>query len=361
VLSRNCHALRGEPGRLCAALTSSTLVEKGDPSDGSLDSGNPLEDFVSPVRPVLAGVLLGVLGLAGCGQGQDNGGAAASSSAPPVAASPAVFPVTVQAGNGPVTIARRPEKIVSLSPTATENLFAVGAGGQVVAVDDQSDYPAGVPKTTLSGFKPNAEAIIARAPDLVVLANDIGGIVAKLGKVGVPVLLEPSATKLDDAYDQITDLGAATGNAATAQEVVTGMRRQLDELVAAAPKGKALTYYHELDSTPYSVTSRTFIGQIYGLFGLTDIADQAPAAAGDFPKLSAEFVAKADPDLIFLADTRCCGQNRAALAKRPGWGALSAVKNDRVVPLDDDIASRWGPRVVDFARTVGAAVRKAAG
>jgi iron complex transport system substrate-binding protein len=312
----------------------------------------------------LAGALLGVLGLAGCGQTQDTG-SGATASAPPAAPSPAspasAFPVTVQAGNGQVTIAKRPEKIVSLSPTATENLFAIGAGSQVVAVDDQSTYPAGAPKTTLSGFKPNAEAIVARQPDLVVLANDIGGIVAKLGKIGVPVLLEPAATKLDEAYDQIADLGAATGNAAKAREVATGMKRQLGELVAAAPKGKALTYYHELDSTPYSATSRTFIGQVYGLFGLTNIADQAPASAGDFPKLSAEFVAKADPDLIFLADTRCCGQNRDSLAKRPGWSGLSAVKNDRVVSLDDDIASRWGPRVVDFARTVAAAVQKAAG
>ncbi|GIH79710.1 ABC transporter substrate-binding protein [Planobispora longispora] len=317
-----------------------------------------------PVRTSLAGALLGVLALAGCGQsstGAPQGDAATASGAPSAASSEAgAFPVTVEAGNGPVVIAERPERIVSLSPTATESLFAVGAGAQVVAVDDQSNHPAEAPKTDLSGFKPNAEAIIAQKPDLVVLANDIDGIVAKLAKVNVPVLLEPAATKLDEAYDQITDLGAATGNTAKAQEVVTGMKKKIDEVVAAAPKDKKLTYYHELDTTPYSVTSSTFLGQVYALFGLTNIADKAPDLAGGYPKLSAEFVAQADPDLVFLGDTKCCGQNKDTLAKRPGWSKLSAIKNDRVVGLDDDIASRWGPRVADLAEQVGAAVEKAA-
>ncbi|GAA3119657.1 ABC transporter substrate-binding protein [Streptosporangium carneum] len=321
-----------------------------------------------PVRTAFAGALLGVLTLAGCGQNsapQGTTASAAPTSATPSASSATAFagsdgfPVTVQAGNGPVVVQSRPERIVSLSPTATESLFAVGAGSQVVAVDDQSDYPAQTPKSALSGFKPNVEAIVEKKPDLVVLANDIDGVVAKLGKLGVPVLLEPAATKLDEAYDQIADLGAATGNTAKAQEVVTGMRKQIDDLAAAAPKDKKLTYYHELDSTPYSATSTTFIGQIYGLFGLTNIADKAPEAAGGYPKLSAEFVAKADPDLVFLADTKCCGQSKETLAKRPGWSGLSALKKDQVVLLDDDIASRWGPRVVDLAKQVGDVVRKA--
>nr|WP_221475639.1 ABC transporter substrate-binding protein [Sphaerisporangium rubeum] len=309
----------------------------------------------------VAGLVLGLPVLAGCGASDP---APAASTAAPAPASPAAtagtFPVTVQAGNGAVTVAARPSRVVSLSPSATEMLFAVGAGPQVVAVDDQSTFPAEAPKTDLSGYKPNAEAIIATKPDLVVLANDTGGIVAALGKVGVPVLLEPAAVKLDDSYDQMTDLGAATGNTAKAQEAVTAMRQRIDTLTAAAPKDKKLTFYHELDSTPYSVTSTTFIGQIYGLFGLVNIADEAPDPAGGYPKLSGEFVVKADPDLVFLADTKCCGQNKETLAKRPGWGGLSAIAKDQVVLLDDDIASRWGPRVADLIETVGAAVAKAA-
>lgn len=308
-----------------------------------------------PVRTVFAGVLLGLPALAGCGQ---NSTESVSSATPAATVAPG-FPVTVQAGNGPVVIPSRPERIVSLSPSATESLFAVGAGPQVVAVDDQSNHPAEAPRSDLSGFQPNVEAIIARKPDLIVLSNDTDGVVAKLGKLNVPVLLEPAAGRLDEAYDQIADLGAATGNKARSTELVAGMRKQIEELAAAAPKGKNLTYYHELDKTPYSATSTTFIGQIYGLFGLTNIADKAPEAAGGYPKLSAEFVAKADPDLVFLADTKCCGQSRETLAKRPGWSKLSAIKNDRVVALDDDVASRWGPRVVDLAKQVGDAVQKA--
>ncbi|NUT40724.1 MAG: ABC transporter substrate-binding protein [Thermoactinospora sp.] len=311
--------------------------------------------------------MLGALALAGCGQNSASApspSASAPTSAPAPAPSSeapaAAFPVTVEAGNGSVSIAKKPERIVSLSPTATETLFAIGAGAQVVAADDQSNFPAEAPKTALSGYKPNVEAIVAHKPDLVVVANDTDKIVAELGKLNVPVLLEPAAMKLEEAYDEILDLGAATGNGDQAEELVNTMKSQLTELAAAAQKDKKLTYYHELDQTPYAATSTTFIGQIYSLFGLENIADKAPDAAGGYPKLSAEFVAQADPQLIFLADVKCCQQSKETLAKRPGWSKLSAIKNDQVIQLDDDIASRWGPRIVDLARNIADAVGKAA-
>ncbi|MFI7700719.1 ABC transporter substrate-binding protein [Nonomuraea sp. NPDC049480] len=312
-----------------------------------------------PVRTAFAGALLGTLVLAGCGQ---TGTTATPTSAPTSsAAAPAAegFPVTIEAGNGKVTLTKKPERIVSLSATHTETLFAIGAGPQVVAVDDQSNHPPEAPKTDLSGFKPNVEAIVAKKPDLVIVSDDLDKVVAELGKLNVPVLLEPAATKIDEAYEEIAELGAATGNKAKADEVVAGMKTAMDKLAAQAPKDKKLTFYHELDQTPYAATSQTFIGQIYAMFGLTNIADKAPDAAGGYPKLSAEFVAQADPDLIFLADVKCCQQNKEALAKRPGWKNLSAIKNDRVILLDDDVASRWGPRIVELAETIGAAVSKA--
>ncbi|MGW3343863.1 ABC transporter substrate-binding protein [Nonomuraea rubra] len=311
-----------------------------------------------PVRTAFAGALLGTLLLAGCGQGGTTTTASAPTTTAP-ASSPGAFPVTIEAGNGKVTITKKPERIVSLSATHTETLFAIGAGPQVIAVDEQSNYPPEAPKTDLSGFKPNVEAIVAQKPDLVIVSDDLDKVVAELGKVNVPVLLQPAATKLDEAYEEIAELGAATGNQAKADEVVAGMKAAIDELAAKAPKDKRLTYYHELDTTPYAATSKTFLGQIYGLFGLTNIADKAPDAAGGYPKLSAEFVAQADPDLIFLADVKCCKQSKDTLAERPGWQNLSAIKNDQVVQLDDDIASRWGPRVVDLAEAIGAAVSKA--
>ena len=266
------------------------------------------------------------------------------------------FPVTVKAANGAVRLPTRPERIVSLSPTATEMLFAVEAGPQVEAVDDQSDYPPQAPRTKLSGFKPNVEAIAAAEPDLVLVSNDTGGLVAALGRLKVPVLLLPAATTLDDSYRQLEQIGVATGHVAEAAGVVAQMQQGIAAAVAAAPKRPDLSVYHELDPSGYSATSKTFIGAVYQQFGLRNIADQAPAAAGDYPQLSAEFVVSADPDLIMLADTRCCGQSAKTVAARPGWPAIAAVQNKGVVALDDDVASRWGPRVVQLARQVGAAV-----
>ncbi|MEO3871352.1 ABC transporter substrate-binding protein [Nonomuraea sp. B12E4] len=313
-----------------------------------------------PVRTVFAGALLGTLVLAGCGQNAPTAPTPAPEKPAASGSAPAAgFPVTIEAGNGQVTIPKKPERIVSLSATHTETLFAIGAGPQVVAVDDRSNYPPEAPRTDLSGFKPNVEAIVAQKPDLVVLSDDIDRIATELGKVNVPVLVEPAATKLDEAYSEISELGAATGNLAKADEVVSDMKTAMDRLAAEAPKDKKLTYYHELDQTPYAATSQTFIGQIYAMFGLTNIADRAPDAAGGYPKLSAEFVAQADPDLIFLADVKCCRQSKETLAARPGWKNLSAVKNDKVIQLDDDLASRWGPRVVELAQAIGAAVAAA--
>ncbi|MFC5747781.1 ABC transporter substrate-binding protein [Actinomadura rugatobispora] len=303
-----------------------------------------------PLRALGAALLIGVVTLAaGCGSGDgDDGGQAGAGGGA----------VTVQAANGAVTIPATPKRIVSLSPTHTETLFAIGAGPQVVAVDEYSNHPANAPKTKLSGFKPNAEAIIGHKPDLVVLSDDMDGIVKALEKVKVPVLLEPSATKLDEAYDEILDLGAATGRSAEAKRLTDDMRTRIQRTVAASSKGKGLTYYHELDNQLHTVTSKTFIGQVYGLFGLENIADKAEKAAGGYPQLSREYLVKSDPDLVFLGDTKCCGQNAAAVAKRPGWQDLTSVKKGGVIELDDDIASRWGPRLPEFVQAIGDAVQK---
>jgi iron complex transport system substrate-binding protein len=253
-----------------------------------------------------------------------------------------------------------PQRIVSLSPTATEDLFAIGAGKQVVAVDDQSDYPAGAPKTKLSGYTPNAEAVAGYNPDLVVISNDANGLVAALHKLHIHVLLQPAATKLTDAYAQITALGAATGHQAQARRVVAGMKQRIASAVASLPaSAKGLSVYHELEPDLYSVTSKTFIGQIYTMLGLRDIADAAKGAGSGYPKLSAEYIVASNPDVIVLADSVCCGQTAAKVAKRPGWSNINAVKNGDIVAVNDDIASRWGPRVVDFVRIVAARVKAA--
>jgi iron complex transport system substrate-binding protein len=268
------------------------------------------------------------------------------------------FPADVEAANGTVTIDAPPERIVSLSPTATEMIYAIGAGDQVVAVDDFSNYPEGTPMTDLSGFEPNVEAITTYDPDLVVLSFDANDVVAGLERVDIPVLEYPAAASLDESYDQITQLGIATGHSGEAADVVEDMRADIDDLAdQAAEHDGPLTYYHELDDQLHTATSGTFIGQVYALAGLENVADQADDGTG-YPQVSAELLLQSDPDMIFLAD-EAAGVDAAAVAARPGWGDVTAVRNGDIVELDPDITSRWGPRVVEFLRTVVKATSEA--
>jgi iron complex transport system substrate-binding protein len=300
------------------------------------------------VHRSVGGIAAVLLLLASCGE---TAPPQAGPTDPPSASTP--FPVTIDG----LTIVTQPERIVSLSPTATEMLFAIGAGDQVEAVDDQSNFPADAPVTDLSGFEPNVEAIASYEPDLVVYSTEPGDLGAALDGLGIPALVQPAATTLDDVYEQIDQLGRATGNDSEAEDVVDGMRAEIDSITGSIePPSEPVTFYHELDDTYYSVTSSTFIGQLYSLVGLRNIADQAKGAGGGYPQLSAEYIIDADPDLIFLADTKCCGQSRKTVAKRPGWDRIAAVRNGGVIPLDDDVASRWGPRVVEYLRQIAKAV-----
>ena len=291
-------------------------------------------------------VLAAVVSAAALGGCSSSKAVKAAASPSPVAA--ATFPATIQATNGPVTLAARPSRIVSLSASLTEDLFAIGAGPQVVAVDDQSNYPTGVPKTSLSGFTPNVEAIAGYRPDLVVVSDDVKGLVGQLKALSIPTLLEPAPSNLDGSYAQITQLGAASGHTSEAAGLVQTMKGKVTGLLAKLPKrAKPLTYYYELDQTLFTVTSHTFVGNLFTAAGMVDIADRAGSST-DYPQLNAETLLSNNPDLIFLADTKCCGQSVATVSARPGYSTIAAVKNGRVVALDDDIASRWGPRVTDL-------------
>jgi iron complex transport system substrate-binding protein len=261
----------------------------------------------------------------------------------------------IEAANGTVEIPARPEAIISLSPTATEMLFVIGAGDQVVAVDEFSYYPEEAPVTDLSGYTPNLEAIGAYAPDLVVVANDLDGIVGALEAVGIPVLLLPAAAEFADVYDQLRALGIATGNEESAVEAASTLESEIQAAIDAAGNGAdGLTVYHELDPTLYSITSTTFIGLVYATFGLENIADPADVDGFGYPQLSAEYVIEADPDLIFVTD--CCGDTPETVAERPGWDNVSAVSRGAVTVVDDDVSSRWGPRLVEFFRAVSDAI-----
>lgn len=301
-------------------------------------------------RPIRAATLALLLAATAAACGDDDGTDAATGPDDGSGAE-ATFPVDVETANGPVTIEERPEQIVSLSATHTEMLFAVGAGDQVEAVDEYSTYPDDAPVTDLSGFEPNVESVAGYDPDLVVISYDANDLVSGLEALDIPVIEMPAAATLDDTYEQIDVIGDATGHADGADEVVGQMRSEIDELVARVPeRAEPVTYYHEIDDQMHTATSATFIGGIYALAGLENIADPADDGSG-YPQISAELILEADPDVIFLADSTG-GVTPETVAARPGWDGLTAVSGDRVIALDPDVSSRWGPRVVDFLRTV---------
>jgi cobalamin transport system substrate-binding protein len=273
---------------------------------------------------------------------------------PALAALAAFLFLAPAAAAGP---AAAPTRIVSLSPTATESLFAIGAGKQVIAVDNQSDYPKRAPRTKLSGYTPNVEAIAGYRPDLVVLSGDPGGVVESLRKLGIRVILQPAARDLPGAYAEIRQLGRVTGRVKAANALVARMKRQIARAVASTPKAR-LSVYHELTPDYYSATSKTFIGRIYKLFGLRNIADAADSSGTGYPQLSGEYIVSSNPSLIVLADTRCCGQSASTVAGRPGWSALAAIRTRAVVAIDDSVASRWGPRIVNFVNAVAKVLKR---
>ena len=257
--------------------------------------------------------------------------------------------VPVSGGSESIEVA---ERIISLSPTATEILFAIGAGEQVVAVDDQSNFPSNAPVTDLSGYTPNVEAIAAYDPDLVVTSYDPGDLVDGLNVLGIKPLIQSAAMTLEDTYSQIIELGELTGHSKEAEK----LNKEIQSSVSSVtPSGNGLTYYHEVDNTLYSTTSKTFLGQLYDLLGLVNIADPADEDGFGWPQLSSEFIVDTDPDLIFLADADL-GESPQTVSSRPGWSSMQAVSEGRIIVLDTDIASRWGPRVVDFLEQVESAI-----
>ena len=263
------------------------------------------------------------------------------------------FSVTIQTDGGTWTLDSPPQRIVSLSPAATEILFAIGAGPQVVAVDNWSTYPPEAPTTDLSGFDPNIEAIASYEPDLVVIANDTGDLVAGLVALDIPVLVSATPFDISGGYGAVAALGAVTGHVTEAREVVETMRGDMAAALANAPD-VAIRVYHELDSTYYAVSSNSFIGAVYAALGAANIADEADTEGYGYPQLTEEYIIEADPQLIVItAQTAYTAEDVAA---RAGWESVSAVRNGRVLVVNADIASRWGPRLPQFVAATAEAL-----
>ena len=266
------------------------------------------------------------------------------------------YPLTVKFGGYVTKIPKKPTKIVSLSPSATEIFYALGAGPQIHAVDSLSNFPTNAPISQISAFEPNVEAVIAKKPDLVLLSVESmksSQTRDALMKFGIPVLMEKAPLTLKDVYAENTILARVTDRQAAGIKLNSSMAKSIKNIVAKAKKSTKVRIFHELDDTYYSVTSKTFIGKVYKKFGAVNIADAASGAdSSGYPQLSAEYLVKSDPQVIFLADAQY-GVTADSVSKRAGWSQISAVKNNKIVVLPADIPSRWGPRLVNFYRLIG--------
>jgi iron complex transport system substrate-binding protein len=285
----------------------------------------------------------------------------ASLLASPAQAATTKYPITVKFGGYTTKIAKKPMKIISLSPSATEIFFAIGAGAQILAVDDYSNYPTNAPVSEISGYQPNVEAIFAKKPDLVLLSvtsMKAPQVRNALVKLGIPVLMQPAPLNLDDVFTENTILGRVTDRQAAASKLNTSMSKAIKKVIAKAKKNSKIRIFHEIDDTYYSATSETFIGKVYKDFGAINVADAAAGAdSSGYPQLSPEYLLKSDPQVVFLADAQY-GVSADSVTKRAGWSQISAVKNKKIVELPADIPSRWGPRLVDFYKLIGASLAK---
>ena len=234
----------------------------------------------------MLGVVLG-LALVAAACGSDD--ASSDVTDTPQATTPVSAETTVASGTSPTTSPTSDgaeQRVVSLSPTHTEIMFAIGAGDQLVAVDEFSDYPAEAQQlpNDLSAFDNNVEAIAAYEPDLVLIGGDFNGLGAQLDELGIGWWDGPAALTIDDTYRQITELGAATGHESEAEALIASMQTEIDEIVASTPvPAEPLTFFHEIDDTLFSVDSTTFIGELYALLGLENIADRRRRRFGWIP------------------------------------------------------------------------------
>jgi iron complex transport system substrate-binding protein len=280
------------------------------------------------------------------------------------------LPLIVSSG---ASAATKPSCVVSLSPTATETLYAIGAGKQVQAVDKDSDYPTtGLPTKRIDSLNPSVEAVIgickttsahpSAKPDVVIISYNANEIKQKLAAVGVKVVEQDAPSNLAGALTQIEQLGALTGHVKSADALAASIKATIKADIASVPKhpGKSLTAYYELSTDFYSLTSSTFVGSLLKELGVVNIADAKNTSAdAGYPQLSAEYIIGANPKMVFLADTVCCKASASTVATRPGFSKIAAVEDHEVIGLNDDVASRWGPRLTLLMNELTASVKGA--
>lgn len=245
-----------------------------------------------------------------------------------------------------VTLEGPPKRIISLSPGITENLFAIGAGGNVVAVDRFSDFPEAVrslPKVDYTS--PNVESVLALNPDLVIASSRQRNVVPSFEQAGLRVWTLDEPASLASTVDQVRLIGTATNASAKANALADAMQARMDAIAAKIGSlDGGPRVYHEIDPKLFSAASNTFVGDFYRLLKAQNIA---ASAVTPFPQLTDEAIIAADPEVMILTDAKFMAGGADEVRGRPGWTAITAIRTGRVYELDDDLLSRPGPRVID--------------
>jgi iron complex transport system substrate-binding protein len=259
---------------------------------------------------------------------------------------PAAFPITVTDSGGASLTFQAPAKaIVSHSPGATEILFAIGAGSQVIAADEFSNYPAEAKALRKVKYTdPSPEAEIALQPDLVIMATNQKAQVEAFRRLGLPVFFNQEPDSLEGVLRNVRLLGSMTGRTAEAEALAKQMQARIDAVTSKlADVQQGPTVFYELSDSLFTAAPHTFIG---GMLTALKARNIAQGAASPFPQLTAEAVIAAGPEVILLADHQYGGAPEQVKA-RPGWSSIPAVRNNRLHPVDPDVVNRPGPRIVE--------------
>jgi iron complex transport system substrate-binding protein len=271
---------------------------------------------------------------------------------PTTAATKQPFSATDAYGNT-ITFATAPKRIVSLAPSTTELLFAVGAGNQVVGRDSYSDYPPEATRVSDIGGGTgdlNTEAVLALNPDLVLAAELTSSDQVKtLEGLGLTVFVVPNPQNFDGLYADINLVGQMSGHADVAAELVASDKKRV---ASVEQKLSGITYkplvFYELDATdpsaPWTAGAGTFVDTLINMAGGRNVG---ASLSGDWAQISTENLLIQNPDIILLGDNTWGGITPKMVSTRPGWDALAAVKDGHVYPFDDNLVSRPGPRLVD--------------
>lgn len=268
---------------------------------------------------------------------------------PSASVAPVSFPATLtDFQNRPVTIPKRPERIVSIGPSITEFLFALGTGPRVVGVDDFSDEPAAAkPLEKVGGIKVNLEKVVSLKPDLVLSVKFSDGTIEKLTGAGLLVLVVDPQTIGDVARTAVL-LGRAVGS--DGDTLARDIQKRVDDVRSkTSPAASKPRVYHEIDASDptkiFTVGPGSYIHDLIEIAGGQNVAARATSA---YPQLSAEEILRGDPEIIVLADADYSAKPEQ-VAARSGWSAITAVKNNRIVGIAANLINRPGPRVGEAA------------